>query len=108
MNGSNYLGFLIFYAAFYLSVAFFAVQASSDIATSFGVNQDITAPPSLAEIGDPTALDYLGFVINYVLYFFGLQGLTIFGIGAAYAILISVPLTIGFVYGVVSLVRGGS
>jgi hypothetical protein len=121
-NGGK-LGFLIFYVAFYLLITFIAAGAAADPSSglSFGVTGNIVAPPQLAA---PASTDYSGgilgnlanaignvadfiiYIISYLIYFFGLQGLTLFGVDPGLAFLISLPFTIGFVYVMVTLIRG--
>jgi hypothetical protein len=95
--------FLVFYISFFLAIAFFATQGFTMVGTD-----QVNAPPSLSDYGDDlNILSYLSFVFSYLLYFFTLQGLTVYGIPTAYSVLISVPLNIGLVYIILKLIRGG-
>jgi hypothetical protein len=121
-NGGK-LGFLIFYVAFYLLITFIAADASADPSSGvgIGITGNIVAPPQLAapspsdysggvlgNLGNAigNVIDFLIYIISYLVYFFGLQGLTLFGMESGIAALISLPLTIGFVYVMVTLIRG--
>jgi hypothetical protein len=98
--GNFNLGFLIFYVAFYTTILIIGQLGY----TQFGVMGYVTAPPQIA--GSPGLFDYVLFVFSFLGYFFGLQGLTVFGIPALYAVLITIPLTTGIFYIVLRLVRG--
>jgi len=97
----NSLGFIIFYIMFYLGVSFIGVAAASGL----GASGDASAVPVLT--ATPGVLDYLIFVFDNLAFFFGLQGLTIFGLPAAYAVFLSVPLSAGMLYSLLRLIRGG-
>ena len=99
--GQFNLGFLIFYVTFYTTILVIGQLGY----TQFGVVGDVTAPPQMA--GSPGLIDYVLFVFGFLGYFFGLQGLTVFGIPAIYAVLVTIPLTTGLVYVILRLVRGG-
>ena len=107
----NILGFLLFYVAFFGAVAFFSSQvASAGVTAGFGSSIDVSAVPSMASaaatVGGINLLTYIVFVADMLVYFFGLQGATLFGVPAAWAALVALPLDAGLVYSVVRLLRG--
>lgn len=96
------LGFLIFYFSVFATV-FVLGFYGSDVVTLGG---DFPEPPSLQ--GDNlTLLNSLLFVFDIVVFFFFLQGLTLFGLPVIFSVLISLALNIGLLYVLARLVRGG-
>jgi hypothetical protein len=96
--------FIIFYLAFFLTIAYLGSQIS---ATAIGVSgADVSVVPTLDE-DNLTILSYLAFGFNLIIYFLGLQGLAVIGIPAGIAAIIGVVLDIVMLYVIVRLARGG-
>lgn len=107
----NILGFIIVYVAFFGAIAFFCGQiAAAGVASGFGLSANLGAVPSMtaaaASVGGVNLITYILFIVQMLIYFFGLQGLTVLGVPSAWAALVAVPLDAGLVYCVVRLLRG--
>ena len=98
----NHLGFLMFYFFLFGAVAIFGYYGSDDL----GLAGDLPTVPTLAG-DDLTLLNSLFFVFDVVVFFFFLQGLTIFGLPVIYSTILSIALNIGLFYVLARLVRGG-
>jgi hypothetical protein len=107
MSEQYSLPFIIFYVSLFSIIALFGYAGFTDLSSSGQANILTYAPPSMSQYESSlTFLNYLEFVFNIVIYFFFLQGLGVFGLPAVYSIVISLPLTIGFLWCIVGLIRG--
>ena len=98
----GHLGFLIFYVGIFAAVSLFGFYGAGEI----GMGGEFAEPPSLSG-ENLTLLNSLLFVFELVIFFFFLQGLTIFGLPQHFTVLLSLILNIGLLYVIARLVRGG-
>ena len=96
------IGFIAFYITFFLGVALFA-SFGGDVVTGSG---DVSQVPTLDQ-SNLTLLSSLLFVLEIVIFFLTLGGLTIFGISALITTSIAILFNILLIYIIAKLVRGG-
>lgn len=96
------LRFLIFYFAIFAGVFLLGFYGAPELSLS----GEFPDPPTLAD-DNLTILSSIIFVFEIVIFFFFLQGLTIFGLPVIFATLISLSLNIGLFYVLARLIRGG-
>ena len=98
----NALGFLMFYFFLFAAVAVFGYYGADDLS----LGGEFPEVPTLAD-DNLTLLDSILFVFDVVIFFFFLQGLTIFGLPAIFSTILAIALNIGLFYVLARLVRGG-
>lgn len=96
------MSFIITYLVIFVGIGILSNLGISDI----GVSDDINAPPTLDD-EDLTILSSLLFVFEVIIYYLGLQGLTIVGIPAIYSAGIAIIMNALLIYVLARLVRGG-
>ena len=93
------IGYVMFYLVFFSFIAFLGSQGGA------GLDGELGGLPVLDS--DPGVFSFLGYGFDLVVYFLGLQGLTVLGLSAGVSALVGIVFDGTMLYVIVRLVRGG-